>query len=58
MERSNMACSSYFRFREVRDFGRCSVHVGYYVSLLVVITESNTGIVRVRGGVNEVVAIE
>ena len=38
--------------------GRCSVHVGCCVSLLVVVIECIRGIMRACGEVNEAVAIE
>jgi len=44
--------------KEVVVSGRCSVRVGCCVSLLLVVMECSTGIVRVCGGLNEDVAIE
>ena len=38
--------------------GRCSVHVGYCVSQVVVFMMCSRGIVRVCGGVNEDGSIE
>ena len=43
--------------KEVVVSGRCSVHVGYYVSLLVVAMEYSKAIARVCGGANEVIAL-
>ena len=43
---------------EVRNFGRCSVRVGFCVLLLLVGMECNKWTVRVCGGVNGSVAIE
>ena len=43
---------------EVAFLGRCSVCVGYCVLQVVVDMEYSRGVVRVCGGVNDVVAIE
>ena len=44
--------------REVAFLGRCSVHVGYCVSLVVIDIASEDGILRAYRGANEDVAVE
>ena len=44
--------------REVRVLGRCSVHVGYSVSLLVVVMKCGEKVSKAYRGANEDVAIE
>ena len=44
--------------REVFCWVRCSVRVGYCISHVAAVMKCSTGIVRVSGGANEVVAIE
>ena len=53
-----MRCIVAVALREVAFLGRCFLRVCYCISLLVVDMKCSTGIVRVCGGVNEVVAIE